>query len=248
MGKFNGKVVLITGGARGMGATHAKAFVNEGAKVAITDILVQEGEKLSAELGEQVKFYKHDVTNSSEWETVVTDIEQTFGPINVLVNNAGISLMKPILQMTEEEYRRVIDINQVSVFLGMKSVLPSMQKTKESSIINVSSLAGFRGNNHGSVAYSAAKFAIRGMTKAVALEMALEDIRVNSIHPGLIKTPMTVQKGKEEIIDHLSKKIPMQRAAEPEEVTKLVLFLASSDASFITGQEYILDGGQLASL
>ncbi|NYE07921.1 3alpha(or 20beta)-hydroxysteroid dehydrogenase [Bacillus niacini] len=248
MGKFDGKVVLITGGARGMGAAHAQAFVKEGAKVAISDILVEEGEKLAAELGEQVKFYQHDVTNQAEWEAVVDDIENTFGPIHVLVNNAGIVLMKSILDMLEEEYRKVIDINQVSVFLGMKSVLPSMLKTKDGSIINISSLAGFRGSSHGSVAYSASKFALRGMTKAVALEMAREGIRVNTVHPGLILTPMTVQKGAEEIIEHLSKEIPMQRAAQPEEVTKLVMFLASSDSSFSTGSEYILDGGQLAKL
>jgi 3alpha(or 20beta)-hydroxysteroid dehydrogenase len=248
MGKFDGKVVLITGGARGMGAAHAQAFVKEGAKVAISDILVEEGENLAAELGEQVKFYQHDVTNQAEWETVVDDIENTFGPIHVLVNNAGIVLMKSILDMTEEEYRKVIDINQVSAFLGMKSVLPSMLKTKDGSIINISSLAGFRGSSHGSVAYSASKFALRGMTKAVALEMAREGIRVNTVHPGLILTPMTVQKGAEEIIEHLSKEIPMQRPAQPEEVTKLVMFLASSDSSFSTGSEYILDGGQLAEL
>jgi 3alpha(or 20beta)-hydroxysteroid dehydrogenase len=248
MGKFDGKVVLITGGARGMGAAHARAFVKEGARVAISDILVEEGEKLAAELGEQVKFYHHDVTNQAEWEAVVDDIENTFGPIHVLVNNAGIVLMKSILDMSEEEYRKVIDINQVSVFLGMKSVLPTMLKTKDGSIINISSLAGFRGSSHGSVAYSASKFALRGMTKAVALEMAREGIRVNTVHPGLILTPMTVQKGAEEIIEHLSKEIPMQRAAQPEEVTKLVMFLASSDSSFSTGSEYILDGGQLAEL
>jgi 3alpha(or 20beta)-hydroxysteroid dehydrogenase len=248
MGKFDGKVVLITGGARGMGATHARAFVREGASVAISDILVEEGEKLAAELGEQVKFYDHDVTNQAEWEAVVDDIENTFGQIHVLVNNAGIVLMKSILDMSEEEYRKVIDINQVSVFLGMKTVLPSMLKTKDGSIINISSLAGFRGSSRGSVAYSASKFALRGMTKAVALEMASEGIRVNTVHPGLILTPMTVQKGAEEIIEHLSKEIPMQRAAQPEEVTKLVLFLASSDSSYSTGSEYILDGGQLAEL
>ncbi|MGI8387561.1 SDR family NAD(P)-dependent oxidoreductase [Robertmurraya sp. P23] len=248
MGKIDGKVVLITGGARGMGAAHARAFAEEGAKVAITDILVEEGEKLSAELGKQVKFYKHDVSISAEWEAIVADIEATFGPINVLVNNAGISIMKPILEMSEEEYRRVIDINQLSVFLGMKTVLPSMLKTKDGSIINISSLAGFRGTSHGSVAYSASKFAIRGMTKAVALEMASEGIRVNTIHPGLILTPMTVQAGAEEVVNLLSKDIPMQRGAQPEEVTKLVLFLASSDSSFSTGSEFVLDGGQLAKL
>ncbi|MDF2524288.1 MAG: 3-alpha-hydroxysteroid dehydrogenase [Clostridiales bacterium] len=248
MGMFDGKVVLITGGSRGMGASHARAFVEEGAKVAITDILVEEGETLAAELGDHVKFYKHDVTKSTEWDLIIAEIERTFGPINVLVNNAGISVMKPILEMSEEEYRRVIDINQVSVFLGMKKVLPSMLKTKDGSIINISSLAGFRGNSRGSVAYSASKFAIRGMTKAVALEMASKGIRVNSVHPGLILTPMIVQPGAEEIVDHLSKEIPMQRGAQPEEVTKLVLFLASSNSSFCTGSEYVLDGGQLAQL
>ncbi len=248
MGKFDGKVVLVTGGSRGMGAAHARAFVEEGAKVAITDILAEEGKKLSAELGGNAKFYRHDVTVREEWEAIVPDVEKKFGPINILVNNAGVSVQKPILDMSEEEYRRIIDINQVSVFLGMKTVLPSMLKTRDGSIINISSLAGYRGTSYGSVAYSASKFAVRGMTKAVALEMAAKGIRVNSVHPGLILTPMTVQKGSEEIIDHLSKSIPMQRAAKPEEVTRAVLFLASSDASFITGSEFVVDGGQLAEL
>ncbi|MFA9378292.1 MAG: SDR family NAD(P)-dependent oxidoreductase [Lachnotalea sp.] len=246
MGKFDEKVVLITGGARGIGASHARGFIKEGAKVAITDILVKEGEELATELGDNVKFYKHDVSVAKEWEVIVDDIEKTFGPINVLVNNAGVSMQKPILEMSEEEYRRIIEINQLSVFLGMKMVIPSMLKTKEGSIINTSSLAGFRGTTRGSVAYSASKFAIRGMTKAVALEMASKGIRVNSVHPGMILTPMTVQSGYEDMINQMCEALPMKRGAQPEEVTKMVMFLASSDSSFCTGSEFVVDGGQLA--
>jgi 3alpha(or 20beta)-hydroxysteroid dehydrogenase len=248
MGKFDGKVVFITGGARGMGASHARAFVKEGAKVVITDILIEEGRRLVSDLGENAQFYKHDVTVSSEWESIVEDVEKKFGEINILINNAGVSIMKPILEMTEEEYREVIDVNQVSVFLGMKAVIPSMLKTRDGSIINISSIAGFRGSNQGSVAYSASKFAVRGMTKAVALEVAAKGIRVNSINPGLILTPMTVKHGYEDIIDYLCREIPIRRGGRPEEITKLVMFLASSDSSFSTGSEFIADGGQLVKL
>lgn len=248
MKRFKNKVVFITGGARGIGESTARAFIMEGAKVAITDILVKEGDTLASELGDNAKFFKLDVTAANQWKSTVSLVEKTFGFINVLVNNAGISIMKPILEMTEEEYRRVIDINQVGVFLGMKQVLPSMFNAKGGAIINVSSLAGFRGTTHGSVAYSASKFALRGMTKAVALEVAKKGIRVNTVHPGLIKTPMTTRDGAEEIINHLSKTVPMQRMGEASEVAKFILFLASEDASFSTGSEYVLDGGQLAKL
>lgn len=247
MGKLDGKVSIITGGARGQGASHARTFINEGAKVVITDILVDEGEAMAKELGENAKFIKHDVTNESDWDKVVAETESTFGPVNILVNNAGISFGKPTEEMTEKEYRKVIDINQVSVFLGIKKVPQSMRKAKEGSIVNIASVAGLRGAK-GSLAYSASKFAVTGMTKAAALEFAEDGIRVNSVHPGTIRTPMLDVPGTEEAVKQLEENTPLKRIADPEEASKLVLFLASNDSSFSTGSEFVIDGGAIASM
>ncbi|MFJ7737733.1 glucose 1-dehydrogenase [Lysinibacillus sp. NPDC097287] len=244
MGKFDNKVVLITGGSRGQGAAHARAFVAEGAKVVITDVLVEEGQELAAELGENATFYKHDVTSEAEWLAVVEDTEAKYGPINVLVNNAGIVISKSLEEITEAEYRKVIDINQVGVFLGLKTVAPSLKKGVDGAIINISSINGLRGSSS-TIAYDASKFAVRGMTKTAAIELAPYGIRVNSIHPGVILTPMVQQEGIENTVDQLSASIPLQRVAQPEEVSKLVLFLAQ-DASYSTGSEFILDGGLTA--
>lgn len=251
MGRLDGKVAIITGGARGQGATHARVFINEGAKVAITDILIEEGNKLAEELGPYATFYPHDVTKLAQWEAIISDVEKTCGPVNILVNNAGIGFKKSILDITEKEYRNVIDVNQVSVFLGMKTVLPSMLKTKNGSIVNVSSIAGLLGSKDGSVAYDASKFAVRGMTKSIALELAHTGIRVNSVHPGIIFTPMTLTNDEQphvvESIGKLLTHVPMQRGATPDEVTKLVLFLASDDSSYSTGSEFVIDGGLTAN-
>lgn len=244
MGKFDNKVVLITGGSRGQGAAHARAFVSEGAKVVITDVLVEDGQALAAELGENATFYKHDVTSEAEWLAVVEDTEAKYGPINVLVNNAGIVISKTLEEITEAEYRKVIDINQVGVFLGLKTVAPSLKKGVDGAIINISSINGLRGGLS-TIAYDASKFAVRGMTKTAAIELAPYGIRVNSIHPGIILTPMVQQEGIADTTDQLSASIPLQRAAQPEEVSKLVLFLAQ-DASYSTGSEFILDGGLTA--
>lgn len=251
MARLDGKVAVITGAARGQGAAHARAFIEEGAKVVVTDILVEEGNKLVEELGPAATFFSHDVTSFAQWMAMVSYAEDTFGPVNILVNNAGIGFKKSILDMTEEEYRRVIDINQVSVFLGMKTVLPSMLKTENGSIINVSSIAGLLGSKDGSVAYDASKFAVRGMTKSIALEMAHTGIRVNSVHPGIIFTPMVMTNDENptvvDSIDKLLHHVPMQRGATPEEVTKLILFLASDDSSYSTGSEFVIDGGLTAN-
>ncbi|GIN58519.1 SDR family NAD(P)-dependent oxidoreductase [Lederbergia ruris] len=242
MSKLAGKIAIITGGARGMGASHVRRFVKEGAKVVFTDILVEEGEALAKELGEKAKFIRQDVTKAKDWDQVVAETEKAFGPVNILVNNAGIAFHKMIEQMTEEEYRKVIDINQVSVFLGMKAVLPSMRKTENGSIVNISSINGLKGSV-AAVAYSASKFAVRGMNKAAALEFAPYGIRVNSVHPGAIETPMIVQEDNKEMVEEFAKSIPMKRIAKPEEVTNMVLFLASDDSSYCTGSEFVVDGG-----
>lgn len=240
MGKLDGKVAIVTGGARGQGASHVRTFVNEGAKVVIADILVEEGEALVKELGENAMFIKLDVTSESNWKTVVADAESTFGPVNILVNNAGIAFGKFTAEMTEEEYRRVIDINQLGVFLGMKTVFPSMRKAKEGSIVNISSVVGLEGSK-GFIAYTASKFAVTGMTKTAALDFAEYGIRVNSVHPGVIRTPIL-----DDPTISAPNTPPLQRYGEPEDVSKLVLFLASNDSSFSTGAEFIVDGGKTA--
>ncbi|SDN12599.1 3alpha(or 20beta)-hydroxysteroid dehydrogenase [Psychrobacillus sp. OK028] len=245
MARLDGKVAIITGGARGMGASHVRRFVSEGAKVVFTDILVEEGQALSKELGENAIFLEHDVTSANDWDSIVAETQDKFGPIDILVNNAGIAPNKPIEDTTENEYRKVIDVNQVSVFLGMKAVYPSMKKTKTGSIVNISSLAGLiAGRNQ--IAYVASKFAVRGMTKAAALEFGEFGIRVNSIHPGIIETPMTMNEETEAMLAEISKSIPIGRTAKPEEVTNLVLYLASDESSYSTGAEFVIDGGLFA--
>jgi len=243
MGRLDGEVAIITGGARGMGAAHAERFLAEGAKLVITDILEQEGEALVRDLGGNLKFMKQDVTKAAEWERVVAETESTFGPVSVLVNNAGIAVLKSIDTMTEAQYRRVIDVNQVSVFLGMKYVLASMRKAANGSIINISSISGLKGTED-SVAYSASKFAVRGMTKSAAVELAKEGIRVNSVHPGIIETPM-VRKSR---VSKMARAIPLKRTAQPSEVSDLVVYLASDESSYVTGAEFVIDGGLSAKL
>ncbi|WP_226036759.1 glucose 1-dehydrogenase [Aquibacillus saliphilus] len=240
MDRLSGKIVIITGGARGMGASHARLFINEGAKVMIADILEEEGQALADELGENARFTKLDVTNSENWEQAITVTEEAFGPINVLVNNAGITMNKSIEEITEEEYRRIIDINQVSVFLGIKAVIPSMKKGDTSSIINISSINGLVG---GAIGYTDSKFAVRGMTKAAALGLTQYGIRVNSVHPGVIETPMIAQGDSKDAVKEFAKYIPNKRVAKPEEVSNLVLYLASDDSSYSTGAEFVVDGG-----
>ena len=243
MARLEGKVAIITGAARGMGAAHARRFVAEGAKVVLTDLNVEEGTALASELGENALFVEQNVTSADEWTNVVAQAEKAFGPVNVLVNNAGISMSKSLLQMTEEEYRRIVDINQVSVFLGLKTVVPSMQKAGGGSIVNISSINGIVG---GAVGYTDTKFAVRGMTKAAAIECSHYGIRVNSVHPGVIETPMVTQGDAVEAIKEFAKHIPLKRMAQPEEVTNLVLFLASDESSYSTGSEFIVDGGLTA--
>ncbi|GAB6991031.1 glucose 1-dehydrogenase [Paenibacillus pini] len=243
MDRLTGKVVIITGGARGMGESHVRKFVSEGAKVVFTDLNEEGGQALAAELGENVKFVKQDVTKAADWETVVAETENTFGSIDVLVNNAGISMSKSLFDMTEADYRKIVEINQVSVFLGIKAVAPSMKKAGKGSIVNISSMNGLVG---GAIGYTDTKFAVRGMTKAAALQLAPLGIRVNSVHPGVIETPMVTQGDAVETIKEFSKHIPLRRLAQSEEVSDLVLFLASDESSYSTGSEFVIDGGLTA--
>ncbi|WP_213809666.1 glucose 1-dehydrogenase [Jeotgalicoccus sp. WY2] len=243
MTRLMDKVAIVTGGARGMGESHVRRFVEEGAKVVFTDINEEVGEKLASELGDSTLFVKHDVTDEAGWQEVVEKTEAAFGPVNVLVNNAGISMSKSIFDMSVEDYKKIIDINQVSVFLGIKAVLPSMQKAEGGSIVNISSMNGIVG---GAVGYTDSKFAVRGLTKAAALQVGHLGIRVNSVHPGVIETPMVTEGDAVEQIKEFAKHIPMRRMAQSEEVTNMVLFLASNESSYSTGSEFIIDGGLTA--
>lgn len=243
MERLKNKVAIITGGARGMGASHVRLFASEGAKVVFTDLNEEQGRILEKEIGGNVKFIKQDVTDAASWEKVVEDTEKIFGQVNILVNNAGISINKPLLEITEDEYRKIVDINQVSVFLGTKAVAASMKKSGNGSIVNISSMNGLVG---GAIGYTDTKFAVRGMTKAAAIQLSPLGIRVNSVHPGVIETPMATEGDSYEVIKKLSKQIPIRRMAKSEEVSNLVLYLASDESSYSTGSEFVIDGGLTA--
>ncbi|WP_010290044.1 glucose 1-dehydrogenase [Kurthia massiliensis] len=243
MKRLENKVAIITGAAQGMGAAHAKLFIENGAKVVLTDLNEEKGQAFAQQLGENAVFVKQNVANEEDWQHVLAVAEETFGPVNVLVNNAGITFAKNMLDVTVEEYRRIVDINQVSVFIGMKTVAPSMKKAGGGSIVNISSMNGLVG---GAIGYTDTKFAVRGMTKAAALNLAPMGIRVNSVHPGVIATPMVVQEDTKAAVEAFAQHIPMKRVAQPEEVSNMVLFLASDDSSYSTGSEFVIDGGLTA--
>lgn len=248
MKQLEGRVALITGGARGQGAAAARLFVAQGAEVVIADILTQEGEQLAQELGEAAIFQKLDVTSESDWKAVVATAKERFGKLDILVNNAGILTLQPIEHMSLEDYLKVIQINQVGTWLGMKSVLPAMKEAGGGAIVNTSSVNGFEGVAYGS-AYTASKFAVRGMTKVAALEYGQYNIRVNSVHPGGIDTPMARPPEMEEHdSSETYSRLPIPRIGQPEEVAELVLFLASDKSSYCTGSEFVIDGGMLAGV
>jgi 3alpha(or 20beta)-hydroxysteroid dehydrogenase len=245
MGRLDGKVAIITGAARGQGAAEARLFAAEGAKVVVTDVLDAEGEALAKELGDAVAFVHQDVSQEADWERTVADAVERFGGVDVLVNNAAILGFNQLQRTTLEEYRKIIDVNQVGVFLGMRSVIKPMRARGGGSIINVSSVDGIKGSPY-VIAYQASKFAVTGMTKGSAIELARYGIRVNSVHPGGVKTPMITDMGGGGMDDYFAANVPLGRAGEPEEIAPLVLFLASDESSYCTGAQFVADGGWTA--
>jgi len=239
MARFDDKVILISGGARGQGAAEARKLVAEGAKVVIGDVLEREGRDLARQLGNSCAFVRHDVTSEDDWTQAVQAAE-SFGPLRGLINNAGIFQPKSMLETDTALWERHVSINQLGCFLGMKAVVPAMERAGGGSIVNISSVAGLRGSP-GAFAYSATKWALRGMTKAAAIDLASRHIRVNSVHPGPIDTEMLKVRTAEQNAARLTR-VPMRRMGTADEVAQLVLFLLSDDSIYITGAEVAIDG------
>jgi 3alpha(or 20beta)-hydroxysteroid dehydrogenase len=244
-GRLAGKVALITGAARGQGEAAARLFAGEGAGVVIADVLDAEGKTLADELGGQARYVHLDVTDEDGWVAAVADTEREFGRLDVLVNNAGILTFSPLEDLTLEGLRRVLDVNLIGTFLGLKTAPAALRRAGGGSIVNISSVEGIRGSA-GLGAYTASKFGVTGLTKVAAMELG-PDIRVNSVHPGGIDTRMIRDHGVDEkALAYIAKKVALKRVGLPDDVARLVLFLASDESSYCTGAEFVIDGGATA--
>lgn len=240
MGRLDGKICLITGAARGQGAAEARLFADEGAVVWLTDVLDPEGTALAEEIGGT---YRHlDVRDEAGWGNLVGELVDAHGRVDVLINNAGIFATGRHFEIDPAEFQRIMDVNCLGVFLGMRAVSPIMREQGSGSIVNISSLAGLTGGI-GAFAYHTSKWAVRGMTKAAAAENGRRNVRVNSIHPGLIDTDMLREVPGSEDEMRMTRRVPLGRAAEAVEVARLALFLASDESSYSTGAEFVIDGG-----
>lgn len=239
MGRLDGKVALISGGARGMGAEHARAMIREGGQAVIGDILDADGAALADELGPGIVYTHLDVTQMSDWQHAVDLAVRSFGKLNVLVNNAGIANFGPLGAFSQTAWSRILEINLTGPFLGITAARDALVAAAPASIVNIASTAGIVGAAaaHG---YCASKFGLRGLTKSVALELAQAGVRCNSIHPGIIRTPLTEGLDVSVLVG------PMGRMGEAAEVANLLIYLASDESSFSTGSEFIIDGGQTA--
>jgi 3alpha(or 20beta)-hydroxysteroid dehydrogenase len=246
MGRLDGKVALISGGARGQGEAEARLFASEGARVVVGDVLDADCARVAQEIGEAARAVRLDVTREESWERAVAATVDAFGKLDVLVNNAGIVRTGALESMSVEDYMAVVEVNQLGVFLGMRAVVPAMRAAGRGSIINISSNAGMEGVT-GVIGYVASKWAVRGMTRTAAMELGPDGIRVNSVHPGGVDTPM-INSGDFDSVDRdaVFGAQPIPRVGQPEEIAQLVLFLASEESSFSTGSEFVADGGRLA--
>lgn len=248
MGRLDGKVALITGSARGMGAVEARLFVDEGACVVISDVLDDLGEALARDLGERALYVHLDVTRAEDWASVIAATEERFGRLDVLVNNAGIGVAPhSMLATTEADHHRLMDVHVNGTWRGIQSAAPVMARTGGGSIVNISSIDGIAGVA-GMTSYTASKFAVTGLTKSAALELGRLGIRVNSVHPGIINSSM-LDAASPEVLARLNAYVepqPIARMGRPEEVANVVLFLAGDESSYVTGTSIVVDGGHLA--
>lgn len=245
MSRLDGKTALITGASRGQGAATARRFVSEGAKVLLADLADEQGRALAEELGDSAVYRHLDVSSESDWADAIAAAEEIFGPPNVLVNNAGVLHFAAIADTTLADYERIVRINQIGMFLGMRAVVGSMDNG--GSIINVSSVEGLAGMPF-TIAYTASKFAIRGMTKVAAMELGERGIRVNSLHPGMIDTQMVRDAAGGDVdFSHAGKRVALGRVGEADEIANVTVFLASDESSYCTGSEFVADGGATAT-
>ncbi len=240
--RLDGKVAIITGAARGQGAAHAERFVAEGARVLLCDVLDEAGAEVARELGPNAAYRRLDVSSHDDWAAAVSDATERFGGVDILVNNAAIHHIKPLEFEDEATFERFLKVNLIGAFLGIQAVLPAMRQRGGGAIVNVSSTAGIKGY-YGHGAYGASKWGLRGLSKVAAVELGADGIRVNSVHPGPIRTDMMPQ---DEASMERFRALPLGRHGEPSEVSELICFLASDAASFITGTEHIIDGGSTA--
>jgi NAD(P)-dependent dehydrogenase (short-subunit alcohol dehydrogenase family) len=246
--RLEGKVALISGGARGQGAVEAKMFAQEGAKVVFGDIRDQEGQQVEAqirELGGEATYTHLDVTKEADWRSAVDTAVDRYGKLDILINNAGIAIWKGVEDTSEEDWDRVMAVNAKGVFLGTKHAIPAMRRAGGGSIVNISSTAGLRGSP-GLAAYTASKGAVRLFTKSTAIQYAGDNIRCNSVHPGGVDTPMVQEAPDDSARQDARLRTPMRRRAAPEEIAYGVLYLASDESSFVTGSELVIDGGRSA--
>lgn len=249
MKRLEGRVALITGAASGIGKATAQRLASEGASVLITDIAIEDGVLAVKEInaaGGKAAFFEHDVTSETDWEAATANAVEVFGGLDIVVNNAGMGDIKPIEETTLEEWNRTVAIDQTGVFLGMKVPAAELKKSKHASIVNISSIFGTSGGFGVSPAYHAAKGAVRTLTKNAALRWATEGIRVNSVHPGFIATPILEQSRNTPIWDGMTSLTPMGHLGQPDDIAAAVAYLASDDAKFITGLELYVDGGYMA--
>jgi 3alpha(or 20beta)-hydroxysteroid dehydrogenase len=244
-GRLAGKVAIITGAARGQGAAAARLFVDEGARVVIADVLDEPGEKLAVDIGDAARFRHLDVTDEGAWAELAEQTERDWGSLDVLVNNAGILTFSPLVDLQLDDLRRVLEVNLIGTVLGMRACARGLQRGDGGAIVNISSVEGIRGSA-ALMSYTVSKFGVTGATKVAAMELG-PTVRVNSVHPGGVDTPMIRGHGVDETgLAYIAKKVALKRVGQPEDIARLVLFLASDESSFCTGAEFVADGGATA--